>query len=504
MNGMKMMLLALLASNVAVGAFTLGHHAMLGSTVSKTTRGSPEWPKQPRHLVSCHGTRSDDDDQGSEEERNAKQIAAAARTDIKYFLTQRSVQSFMFLCSECRDPHTMTWLNNFGNTTNLLLFHGLGAFNTTLFPTWDSYLTNMMVQRPEFVTIRAKRRGAGHGGWSKNNPYIQERFVEFRIDIDPRSIVTRILSVRDHLSAEWIDDLDVVVQASDDIMDSYYSNVVATRREKAPSRPDDREKSGKDIRSESKSKASSKDEEGQYSDFGSPEENDGDNELLFPPPKEGERDVRGADAAYLPKKTAFDRNGAFFLRNRLDASTRVSSALRGGNFDLLVLMSTQEAVHRMLRHYQSLGPESSHIFEFFKSFYLERCAKYFDGSGEHGRADDFVEELLLTPPSLKKDGKQVGIIDPLGLTEKLLQKRKEVALEWQEILKTTPEDHVDLRRVMLVKQMLEAELDAEEDEDEDASKEDQDEEDEDEGSTRSLDVGSATTEATPAEYGEFQ
>ena len=32
------------------------------------------------------------------------------RTDVRNFLTQRSIQSFFFLLSQCRDPHTITWV----------------------------------------------------------------------------------------------------------------------------------------------------------------------------------------------------------------------------------------------------------------------------------------------------------------------------------------------------------------------------------------------------------
>lgn len=32
------------------------------------------------------------------------------RMDVRNFLTQRAVQSFMFLLDSCRDPHTVKWL----------------------------------------------------------------------------------------------------------------------------------------------------------------------------------------------------------------------------------------------------------------------------------------------------------------------------------------------------------------------------------------------------------
>ena len=33
-----------------------------------------------------------------------------ARTDVRIFLTQRAVQSFIFLLKSCGDPHTVHWL----------------------------------------------------------------------------------------------------------------------------------------------------------------------------------------------------------------------------------------------------------------------------------------------------------------------------------------------------------------------------------------------------------
>merc|ERR1740136_164252 len=33
-----------------------------------------------------------------------------ARTDVRNLLTQRSVQSFLRLCEECRDPHSAKWI----------------------------------------------------------------------------------------------------------------------------------------------------------------------------------------------------------------------------------------------------------------------------------------------------------------------------------------------------------------------------------------------------------
>ena len=95
-----------------------------------------------------------------------------ARTDIRNLLTQRSIQSFIYLLIETRDPHTVTWMENFGGWKNLESFHGTGALNMTLYPSWDSVLRGMLSQPLEEVTVRAKRRRRG----SKNNPYLEVCF----------------------------------------------------------------------------------------------------------------------------------------------------------------------------------------------------------------------------------------------------------------------------------------------------------------------------------------
>jgi hypothetical protein len=80
---------------------------------------------------------------------------------------------------ECRDPHTVKWLEDFGGWENLESFHGTGALNVTRFPIWSSVLMDVMQQPNDVVIVSAKRRGRGHGGWSKNNPYLEVRELFF-------------------------------------------------------------------------------------------------------------------------------------------------------------------------------------------------------------------------------------------------------------------------------------------------------------------------------------
>ena len=95
-----------------------------------------------------------------------------------------------FLLEQCRDPHTVNWMEDFTETPNILSFHGTGAFNITRFENWDSFLMEMVVRPRDRVIVSAKRRGAGHGGWSKNNPYLKASsnkiIGELQIDIHIR------------------------------------------------------------------------------------------------------------------------------------------------------------------------------------------------------------------------------------------------------------------------------------------------------------------------------
>jgi hypothetical protein len=44
----------------------------------------------------------------------------------------------------------------------------------TLWPSWETLLVDMLQKPEDVVVVSAKRRGRGHGGWSKNNPYLEE------------------------------------------------------------------------------------------------------------------------------------------------------------------------------------------------------------------------------------------------------------------------------------------------------------------------------------------
>ena len=354
------------------------------------------------------------------------------RTDVRIFLTQRAIQSFINLLITCRDPHTVRWLEvrktalawsylakgdkavcvrrrgsliripffsflalqNRYNFSNLEKYHGTGAFNLTEYGTWDAILLDMLQQPPDVVVVSARRRGRGHGGWSKNNPYLEDRFVEFEIDIEPPSLVTRILSVRQQISDEWVTDLETLQTINGQILASY-----------------------------------------------------------------NERQTQMRD-----EESAFDRNAVYYMNNKImeesETDARASSPFRKSNFDLLALLATQEALHRVLRSYHDAGEERSVSRDWLRQFYTLRLRRYFDGDGEYHRADDFLQELLMTPPSALElpsssvTQAQIGLVDPLRIAQDLLKVRADVIEEWRTIMRdAVPSNHMELQKSILAVRM---------------------------------------------------
>ncbi len=143
-----------------------------------------------------------------------------------------------------------------------------------------------------------------------------------------------------------------------------------------------------------------------------------------------------------------------------------SSPYRERNFDLLQLLSLQEAIHRTLREYMSAGESKEVSFHFLREFYIDRLSSHFDGYQVHGRADDFLEELLLTMPSLKTSTSSGGcggcgggdrvhmeFIDPVNIARDIIGERSEVLFDWKDDMGRVADDHIGLRKAMWTKQM---------------------------------------------------
>jgi hypothetical protein len=363
----------------------LGYGSLLGhgfATCAKLSRSS-SWPPLRFQLFSQNNN-------NPQQQQPFQEWYIDSRIDVRNFLTQRAIQSFMYLCEECRDPHSGKWIEDYFGTQNLLNYHGSGASFTMEVP-WDGPLLELLEQPNDVMIVSAKRRGRGQGGWSKNNPYLKDRYVEFKINIEPATLTDRILAVREQLAAEWVSDLAILKKANQAILDSYFQIA-------------------KEARTSSTSTAS--------------------NTVAF------ERTAVNA----INVDTAFGADGSPF---------------RKGSFDLLYNLCTQASIHRLFNSLHSSGDMGN--LELLYTFYVDRLNTFFDGDLPFGRADDFIEELLLSSPSVLHgtDG-SVVLTDPFGLSEKIIQVRNDIFSEWIEAMAHVPTAHQDSVRKRLLDKQMEA------------------------------------------------
>jgi hypothetical protein len=135
-----------------------------------------------------------------------------------------------------------------------------------------------------------------------------------------------------------------------------------------------------------------------------------------------------------------------------DSLSDTASVLRGGSLDLLLLVTTEEAVRGVLRGMGEGGTRS-----WLRGFYGEReswllrgfCPRspsltpptlaedrqhMFNGPQPHHSAHAFLTQMLETPPSVRGGGGGGGgpveLLDPHRVVELVLEKRGEVCGEW--------------------------------------------------------------------------
>lgn len=149
----------------------------------------------------------------------------------------------------------------------------------------------------------------------------------------------------------------------------------------------------------------------------------------------------------------FERAAVYMLNNHPNFNNPESTLLRSTSFDLLFLLATQESIHRVLKSYKEAGEEKDVSFAWLLEFYNSSLDKYFDGNQSFGRADDFLDDLFLTPPSLKTIDNNIGFIDPLSIAEDIIKVREDVAAEWKNLMTLVPHDQERIRQAVFVKQM---------------------------------------------------
>jgi len=254
---------------------------------------------------------------------------------------------------------------------------------------WDKVFLELMKAPEEKIVLQVMRQGGRRAkGGSKGNPFLKEEFVEYDISIDPKSLSTRILAVREQIADELAEDLNLIVFHNKGILDAFHNN----------------------------------------------------QERIHP---------------------------NCLLDSNIALATSLSSPLRKGSFDLLQLLSLQESIHRTLRSYSSEAKgeggspsaDKEVSFEWLREFYFREVNEFFDGTGELGRADDFIDELLNQGPRVVTlDGgadssgeKTTGLLDPSRITEDILEERSRVSMEWKEVAACVREEHSGLRKALLMR-----------------------------------------------------
>jgi hypothetical protein len=249
----------------------------------------------------------------------------------------------------------------------LLNYHGLGALNTTLFPSWESYFKKLLQEPGVTYSIESSR------------PHVPD----YELEINPASLCSRIISVREQIAREFVKDLDVIADISGQMLQSYFEKI---------------------------------------------------------------KEQKNAN-----EQVGIERPNLLFLEMSVD-SDYTPSALRKGNFDLLVLIATQESIHRVLNDASASEEDSTDrsSVQFLRNFYAQRIGTHFTGSNWYGRADDFLEELIRTSPSvIQLQDEDCGLVDPVRVFELVLKEREKVALEWLEIALDVPKSHTEIKRWQL-------------------------------------------------------
>jgi hypothetical protein len=313
------------------------------------------------------------------------------------FLNQCTIQSFLYLLKTCHDPQTVMWLENFtrpsidpirttrfagpseagmatSSHSKLLTYHGLAAMNLTAFPTWEHYFFHLLEQPKMLYSIES-----------------HQSFVPtYDLEINPSSLCTRLISVREQIAREFSHDLRVL----------YMMKV---------------------------------------------------QQLMIKYGKEN-NDTSSVDQRWNshsgPSRFTLASDETLFLDSwdATDGDYAMPSPLRKGNFDLLLLLTTQESIHRILNNKakelfteDNVGTMSKSDLQYLSSFYLNRVVSHFTGRQPYGRASQFLQELVLQPIS-------EDLVNSHHIVQYILATRQQVAREWSHHAAKVSDLHIDIKR----------------------------------------------------------
>lgn len=248
-------------------------------------------------------------------------------------------------------------------------------------------------------------------------------------------------------------DLETLIKSNDELLDAYLDEQYKTRASEENSEEEDQEDEEEiqDLllaHGEDDEDAEDDVTEDNKGALAQDDEDEIDLEIkdLLAPFSDREGDMQ---------RIAYDRSAMTLLTNSFANQDRDSSPFRMANFDLLLLLSTQESIHRVLKDQKEENDIAD--YEWLRDFYTERVKDHFDGHQTYGRAEDFLVDLLKTPPIIQESGNgEFHIIDPMGMAEDIIRERSEVAKEWKDLVAEAPSEHTDLRRLLLVRRMNDA------------------------------------------------
>lgn len=328
--------------------------------------------------------------------------------DFQTFLNQRTIQSFLYLVNSLRDRQTGLWLEDFTKPIvkeramekkedivlsnmkealteatqeiqvekeiRLLSYHGLAAINTTLFPTWDTYYEKLLNEPGVIYDVESTRA----------------HVPAYEIEIDPVSLCGRLISVREQIAREFVNDLDVLADMSINLIDEYVEKMKNHNLDETTTDP------AMDKQS-----------------------------LVFL--------ELGIDGKYKPSPL---RSGNFDLLSLLATQESIHRVLNND-------ANTEDGD----------GYDKASI-RFLRNFYAKRIESHFTGSYWYGRSSSFIEELLTASPCVVQlQDEECGLVDPTWIAQIILKEREKVAIEWLEAALDVPTLHFDIKKKQLNKRM---------------------------------------------------
>ncbi len=269
-----------------------------------------------------------------------------------------------------------------------------------------------------------------------------QKTKEYQLSIDPPALVRRILSVRELISKEWAEDLDMLIKLNDEITESIeeYNIEAAAKNDE----DDDSEVENLRIDNQKAKDEKDEDEDGKNLKIDNLDQKTKDKTVKEENTDEKRNDIDALLKALIKdskpeispsslkeslendtKETVakkgtevFDRSIVTTWSQSLWSPKRSSSPYRKANFDLLLLLATQESIHRVLNSYKNDDSVRPQTHEWLLDFYVDNVNEYFDGHQTYVRSEDFLKEMIQCPRTLIETNNDIlAWIDPAIVAE---------------------------------------------------------------------------------------